>query len=285
MFIVSCSRKGCSRVVFGYYHLVNEAANDEKVEGNEQYLFPPAGKIENDKRTWGLGHAAIGYSLSLIAALIGLRIVYSATSYNDFDQLPMWAVSLVGFPQQLILGLTVIFAASRFGEGLKKDFLFTMHKKDIGVGLFAGVGAQLLLVPLVTYPIVWLLDIDVERISEPARNLSDRASSPLGVVTLVITVGLFAPLAEELFFRGLLYGSFRKRNNSLQSQKNVVRFSIVISSGIFAAIHFQLLLFPALFAVGILFAWLYERKQRLAPAIWAHIGFNATTLFSLLIID
>ena len=50
MFIVSCSRKGCSRVVFGYYHLVNEAANDEKVEGNEQYLFPPAGKIENDKR-------------------------------------------------------------------------------------------------------------------------------------------------------------------------------------------------------------------------------------------
>ena len=125
MFIVSCSRKGCSRVVFGYYHLVNEAANDEKVEGNEQYLFPPAGKIENDKRTWGLGHAAIGYSLSLIAALIGLRIVYSATSYNDFDQLPMWAVSLVGFPQQLILGLTVIFAASRFGEGLKKDFLFT----------------------------------------------------------------------------------------------------------------------------------------------------------------
>ena len=56
--------------MIGNYHLVNEAADDEKVEGNEQYLFPPAGKIENDKRTWGLGHAAIGNRLRLIAALV-----------------------------------------------------------------------------------------------------------------------------------------------------------------------------------------------------------------------
>ncbi|HJM98903.1 MAG TPA: CPBP family intramembrane glutamic endopeptidase, partial [Acidimicrobiales bacterium] len=123
------------------------------------------------------------------------------------------------------------------------------------------------------------------RISEPARNLSDRATSPLGVIALIVTVGILAPVVEELFFRGLLYGAFRKRNNSLTSEKAIIRFSIIISSAIFSAIHFQWLLFPALFVVGMLFAWLYERKGRLAPAIWAHVGFNVTTLFSLLVID
>ena len=101
----------------------------------------------------------------------------------------------------------------------------------------------------------------------------------------ILTVGLLAPVAEELFFRGLLYGSIRKRGDSARNQKLIVWTSVIISSAIFSAIHFQLLLFPALFVVGMIFALIYERSQRLAPAIWAHIGFNATTLFSLLVLD
>jgi membrane protease YdiL (CAAX protease family) len=98
-------------------------------------------------------------------------------------------------------------------------------------------------------------------------------------------VGVLAPIAEELFFRGLLYGAIRKRGDFLRSDRKTIWFSIIVSSAIFSAIHFQLLLFPALFVVGIIFAWIYEKYQRLAPAIWAHIGFNATTLLSLLVLD
>ena len=139
--------------------------------------------------------------------------------------------------------------------------------------------------PVVTYPFIWIFDIDANRISEPARELSDKATSPIGVIAIILTVGLLAPFAEELFFRGLLYGSIRKRGDSARNQKLIVWTSVVISSAIFSAIHFQLLLFPALFVVGMIFALIYERSGRLAPAIWAHVGFNATTLFSLLVLD
>ena len=95
-----------------------------------------------------------------------------------------------------------------------------------------------------TYPFVWIFDIDTDRISEPARELSDKATSPLGVVAIIITVGLLAPVAEELFFRSL-YGSIRKRGDSAKSRKVIVWTSVIISSAIFSAIHFQLLLFPS----------------------------------------
>ncbi|HJM29000.1 MAG: CPBP family intramembrane metalloprotease [Acidimicrobiales bacterium] len=285
MLRLSYYSEGCSGRTIGYYLHVTDAHKDGNVQRDRLWSFPSAGKIENDWRKWGFAQVIIGYALSLVASLLGLTIVYGVTNYQNWDDLPMWAVSLVGFPQQFVLGLTVVFAASKFGGDLKRDFLLQMGKNDMRLGLLSGVAAQLILVPLVTYPFVWLFDVDVDRISEPARNLSDRATSPFGVVALIITVGILAPLVEELFFRGLLYGSLRKRNNLLTSEKAIVRFSIVISSIIFSAIHFQLLLFPALFVVGMLFASLYERKGRLAPAIWAHVGFNATTLFSLLVID
>ena len=264
---------------------MSDASKEGDTHVGRSWSFPPAGKIEGDWRKWGFGQVLLGYSLSLLASLIALTVVYEATNYEEWDDLPMWAVSLVGLPQQAILALTVLLAAVTSGGGLRRDFLFQMKRKDIGLGLFSGIAAQLLLVPVVTLPFIWIFNIDIDRISEPARNLSDRATSPIGVIALIITVGLLAPIVEELFFRGLLYGTLRKRNNSFNSEKAIVRFSIIISSAIFSAIHFQLLLFPALFVVGMLFAWLYERNGRLATAIWAHVGFNATTLFSLLVID
>ena len=69
------------------------------------------------------------------------------------------------------------------------------------VGLAIGVASQLVLVPLIYWPIFWLIgDQDV---SAAARELTDRATDPFGVVLLFLIVGIGAPIAEEIFFRGL----------------------------------------------------------------------------------
>ena len=248
----------------------------------EEYAFPPPGRLENDWRKWGFGQVIVGYGLSLVASIVTISLILELTNFNDWDDVPMWGVSLVGLSQQLVLIAAVVISARTFGFNLQKDFLFQSKKADVPRGLCYGVAAQILVVPAVTYPFVWIFDIDADRISEPARELSDKATSSLGVIAIIVTVGILAPLAEELFFRGLLYGAIRKRGDSLGSEKSIVWISIIVSSAIFSAIHFQLLLFPALFVVGMIFALIYERSQRLAPAIWAHIGFNATTLLSLL---
>ena len=44
----------------------------------------------------------------------------------------------------------------------------------------------------------------------------------------------------------------------------------------FAAVHLQLLQFPALVLIGLVLGWLTLRTGRLGPAIWAHVAFNAT---------
>tara|TARA_Y100000768_G_scaffold372132_1_gene339512 strand:+ start:1259 stop:2053 length:795 start_codon:yes stop_codon:yes gene_type:complete len=250
-----------------------------------QYRFPQPGRLEEDWRKWGFGQVIIGYALSLVASIVTLSLILELAGYGDWDELPMWGVSLVGLSQQLVLIIAVVVSARAFGFSLQKDFLLQSKKSDLGKGLCYGIAAQILVVPVVTYPFVWIFDIDADRISEPARELSDKATSPLGIIAIIFTVGLLAPVAEELFFRGLLYGSIRKRGDSARSQKVIVWTSVIVSSAIFSAIHFQLLLFPALFVVGMIFAIIYERSQRLALAIWAHVGFNATTLLSLLVLD
>ena len=56
----------------------------------------------------------------------------------------------------------------------------------------------------------------------------------------------------------------------------------VVSSVIFAASHFQLIQFPGLLVFGLVAVAAFHRTGRLATAIWAHVGFNLTTVVLLL---
>lgn len=266
---------------------MSDTADSENSFPLQEYSFPPPGRLEGDWRKWGFGHVIVGFIASFFAAALAFNLVKLANrqDIDDLYELPMWGISVVTLSQQLVLIAIVIIAARFFGESLRKDFLLQARPSDSFKGLSLGIAAQFILVPATTYPFIWLFNIDPDRISEPAKELSDKATSPLGVGALVLTVVVLAPVSEELFYRGLLYGAIRKRFKVAQSEALTGWFPIIVSSLIFSAVHFQLLLFPALFFVGVTFALIYEKSQRLAPAIWAHVGFNATTLFNLLVIQ
>jgi membrane protease YdiL (CAAX protease family) len=57
---------------------------------------------------------------------------------------------------------------------------------------------------------------------------------------------------------------------------------VILSSVVFAATHFDVLSFPALVVFGAVMAVLVVRTGRLGAAVWAHVGFNATTIVLLL---
>ena len=88
---------------------------------------------------------------------------------------------------------------------------------------------------------------------------------------LVVFVG---PVFEELMFRGWLVGSLREKWGDTAA--------IVVSSALFAVIHGDLPGMPALFALGLVFGWVYRRSGSLWASILVHGMWNATT-FSLLI--
>lgn len=83
-----------------------------------------------------------------------------------------------------------------------------------------------------------------------------------GVVGVVILL-LFAPFFEELFFRGCLYRVLRA---------HFPRFmAIAMSSFIFSFVHGYFLLFIYVFLVGILLAYMYEKRGSLVAPLVFHM--------------
>lgn len=81
-----------------------------------------------------------------------------------------------------------------------------------------------------------------------------------------IAVVLIAPIAEELFFRGFMYQAFRRWRGVPQG--------MLLSAVVFAIAHVSLLIMPAIFALGVILAYLFERRGSLGATIAAHMSYN-----------
>ena len=257
------------------------------------------GEVPGDARRWGLGDVWLGIAGSIAVVILVGSAIIAVGGYDDFDEAPMWLFSLANAPLHLTMLVVAVWAVTTKGRGVVNDLGLEFKVNDIGTGLLAGVLAQFILVPAVTYPIIWATNTDSDEISESARELADRATNAPGVIALVFTTVILAPVVEEIFFRGLAFEAYKKRRNlpwleqvlpgRLRPNTASGRWNpwvaALLSSAIFSAVHFQPLLSPALFAAGLVFAWLAQRHQRLGAAIWAHAAFNATTVISLLAID
>lgn len=227
---------------------------------------------------WGMGDAAVGWLMAQSAAALALVLVlqplfgYSAEQIAD-NETSLAFVALT-FPA-LWLGFigVPVWAAATKGGGWVTDFRVRLRALDVSIGVAAGLAAQFVLVPLVSLPILWATNTDLDKLGEPARELADKATTPGGVALFFLMVAIGAPIAEELFFRGLVLRSIEKRFGT--------GWAIAGSSVAFGATHFQVLQFPALTAVGVVFALLAVKSGRLGPAILAHMAFNAATVISL----
>lgn len=102
---------------------------------------------------------------------------------------------------------------------------------------------------------------------------------PFAFMLLLVSAGVIAPVIEELFFRGFLFGMYRRR------QKAFVAYTV--SSVLFTLLHMEPgRMTPAQMgglAVGILMlalilSFLFDRTKSLYPSMLAHALNNATGL-------
>jgi len=101
-------------------------------------------------------------------------------------------------------------------------------------------------------------------------------TSGIGLLITFVAVAIFAPVVEEVFFRGFLYGGMRGRIG--------MGGALVGSALFFTALHFTLDQFIPIFILGLFLAWLYEKTGSLYPGICLHIANNALALVALMII-
>ncbi|MBS1839107.1 MAG: CPBP family intramembrane metalloprotease [Actinobacteria bacterium] len=219
---------------------------------------------------WGLGEVGVGLVAAFLLAQIALSILDGVAGWTDIAQAPMWGQAVVQVPLWGGYLGSVVWAGTK-GSGVVGDFGLTFRPIDVPIGLPIGVALQLLVLPVLYGPILWLTRQDQDQLSAPARELSDKAHGPWGWVLFALIVVVGAPLVEELFFRGLLLRSLQKRGLS-----DV--WSCVACAAVFAAIHLQPLQFAGLFVAGLVFSVLAVRTGRLGPSILTHAGFNGASV-------
>ena len=185
---------------------------------------------------------------------------------------PLWLTALMQIPLWLGLGGAPIWFAVKKGKGVVADLGLRMKAIDAPIGLAVGVACQLILVPLVYLALRPLLG--VKDVSAAARELTDRATDPLSIVLVFLIVGIGAPVAEEIYFRGMAQRIFGRRLGPWAA--------ILAAAAFFAATHLQPLQFPALLLFGIILGFMACKSGRIGPAIWAHVGFNVVAAVGLL---
>lgn len=241
---------------------------------------------------WGLGDVAIGFVVAQIASTLVYAIVLSGGRYAPrapagigaavgevagriatgrppgiSEPIPLYLTALLQIPLWAGLLFVPLWATRKKGAGPVHDLGLRLRPVDVPAGIAVGVGSQLFVVSAV----YWVLFkfTGTQDVSAAARELTDRATTPLGVVLLLLIVGVGAPIAEEVFFRGLLQRSLLKRQIGWH-------WAVLVTALLFAASHLQPLQFPALFVFGLILGVMAHRSDRLGPAMVAHLAFNIT---------
>lgn len=234
----------------------------------------------------------MGFAIALVLTSAAVVAALGATDHESSEDFPLWLTSLVNLPLQVTLVVVVVLTTSILGQGIVRDLALRMRWTDVPRGLAWGLGLQLFTGLAITYPVFRLFGRDLDEAGNAARELTDRADGPVAVIALVFTVAIMAPLSEELFYRGLLFGAFRKRANlanlpgvDTSGHRWNAWYAALANGVLFAIVHPDPWLWPALGFLGVVLARIVEKSGRLGLAIWTHVGFNTVTVVNLLLLD
>jgi membrane protease YdiL (CAAX protease family) len=136
-----------------------------------------------------------------------------------------------------------------------------------GLLLGAGVGAGLALLAAGYMALLEQLPMTQELVRESARLAAGYDKQMFWVALLAVG---FAPVAEEYFFRGLL---FRTLDRELGDWR-----ALVLSAAFFAVFHPPLAWVPVA-CLGACAAWLFKSTRHLLPCVVCHMVYNAGVLW------
>jgi len=198
----------------------------------------------------------IGVALLILIDVVLLVIV----SLKPAHQLAQSA-GIVLAELAYLLPVVAIFAWKRISWKYVRFSKFNSLALGLGCGLL--VGAYL----LVLLHNVILVALGVDTQGQEILDLFNQLDSP---GWFIFMGAIFAPLVEEIFFRGFLFQGFR--------QKYGWKIGIVLSSFVFAAAHLDPVAFIPTFVLGAALAYLYHRSNSIWPGVILHFSVNAVGL-------
>ena len=210
---------------------------------------------------WGVLDSWIGVLL-LALVNIGLLVIVS----QDPGRLLVQSATLIIVQLAYLLPLVLIFTWRRISW------------KHLGFGRFEwnilGLGCGLL---IASYVIILIhnLILMALKIDTQGAEILELLSSLESPVWFFLVGAVLAPIVEEMFFRGFLFQGFRQKYGWVSAA--------LLSSGIFAAAHLDLVALIPTFILGCLLAYVYHRSNSVWPGVILHVLVNAFGLCAALV--
>jgi len=212
-----------------------------------------------------------GHILLILAAYLTAPLVAQIAFGQPLGY--RWALLATMAAQVICLAVSLLVAKLTFPLGLKRGLGLSIRHWVCDTG--RAVVGYLTVVPicLALYWIAGWLFGRTEADIHPLLGLLTTAGT-IWKIAIVVSAVVLAPLAEEVFLRGLVQSMLRRYLRSPW-------LAILISSACFAALHpGQVKDMPALAALGIALGYNYERCGRLLPAIVLHAIFNGVSIIT-----
>lgn len=212
---------------------------------------------------------------AIIVAILALLAV-SGSADEEPAPLPLEGREMFGVPATIVLfalleGTFVVaalaFSVVKYGAGLAAlgftrpqgsvPYLFAVGAWSVGI---AGV-------------LLWTLTVDLLNAEflvppESARDLLAEAGGSFVIAFLL--VGIWAPIAEEVFFRGFALPGLANRYG--------LTLAVVLSSALFALAHLDIASLAPTFILGLALGWVYLRTRSIWPCIFVHGLHNTAAL-------
>ena len=137
----------------------------------------------------------------------------------------------------------------------------------------------ILLLAVVAQFLFLIPDVElIERLSLP-NNLGDEFEKIGTTVWGLITIGIIAPVTEEMLFRGAVLHSLL----DWEKLRSKPWLAVLLSALFFSLAHMNPAQMPGAFLMGMLLGWLYYRTGSLLPGIMAHAFNNSLACIGMML--
>lgn len=174
------------------------------------------------------------------------------------------------FVELLLLGTAVHFSVRKYGLSFRS--LGLRRPSRGGFWLTLGLAIVLVIAGLainfIYFTVLEAVDI------EPETDIEEAYKSAGPLITLAVASLLFAPLMEEVFFRGFVFGGLRGRWGT--------GWAVLASGVLFGLVHIgnpgTIYVIPPIALIGGIFALGYAYSGSILTTVLAHLIFNSLAL-------
>ena len=224
-------------------------------------ILPDGAHEPGSQATWGPGKVGVGILALLLTTTFEVGIV--SVFDPDLNSLAARLVTQALLAATLVGIAFVVTSSSREGIapgrtlGLRRPF-----RSPFGIAAAAYVG-------YLVFAVVYSTLIHPHQ-KDITRDLGF-GHGAVGTIAAGLLIVIAAPVSEELFFRGFIFGGLRRR----------LSFPVagLISAGIFGLFHYtgagSLAVLPQLAFLGLALSWVYEETGSIYPTMAIHALNNA----------